>query len=223
MKHDKNDTLGAFDVLRIPSTRRAVIAITGVMLAQQLTGINSIIMYGVALLSNLLAANSALLNVAVSGINVLITAAAAPLVDKLGRKTCLLMSISGMGTSSVLLAFGIMRSIPILSAVAVLTFVASFGLGLGPVPFILASELVDANAVGAVQSWALAVNWTATFTVAQFFPMLNEAMGKGQVYFIFAATALILGAFVFWYVPESKGKKSADEVWGRVKGGGRED
>jgi MFS family permease len=221
--HDKKETLGAFAVLRDPDTRFAVFAIMMVMLAQQFTGINSIVMYGVGLLSTLLGANSALLNVAVSALNVVITASAAPLVDKLGRKTCLLMSITGMGTSSVLLAIGIMRSISILSAVAVLLFVASFGLGLGPVPFILASELVDTNAVGATQSWALAANWIATFTVAQFFPMLNEAMGKGQVYFIFAAMALVFGAFVATYVPESSGKANADEVWGRTKARERED
>jgi len=219
----KNESLGAFAVLTHPDTRPAVIAITMVMLAQQFTGINSIIMYGVRLLSSLLAANSALLNVAVSALNVFITAAAAPLVDKLGRKTCLLMSITGMGINSVLLAVGIMRSMSVLSAVAVVLFVASFGLGLGPVPFILASELVDANAVGAVQSWALAASWIATFIVAQFFPMLNEAMGKGQVYFVFAAMAVVFGGFVTVFVPESKGKKDADEVWGRRRGDRRED
>lgn len=220
---DQRDVMGAFEVLSRPDTRRAVFAIVMVMLAQQLTGINSIVMYGVQLLSSLLAANSALLNVAVSALNVFITAGAALLVDRLGRKTCLLMSITGMGTNSILLAIGIMRSIPILSAIAVLGFVASFGLGLGPVPFILASELVDANAVGATQSWALAANWIATFTVAQFFPILNEAMGKGEVYFIFAAMALIFGTFVTLFVPESKGKANADEVWGRAKVSSRED
>ena len=151
------------------------------------------------------------------------TACAAPLVEKLGRKTCLLISIGGMGTNSILLAIGIMNSISILSAVAVILFVASFGLGLGPIPFILPSEFVDSNAVGATQSWALAVNWIATFLVAQFFPILNELMGKGQVYFIFAAFALIFGGFVVGYVPESKGKKDADEVWGRTKGRALED
>lgn len=213
----KQETLGAFQVLRNPDTRRAVFAIVMIMLAQQFTGINSIIMYGVSLLSDLLAANSALLNIFVSLLNVIVTASAAPLVEKLGRKTCLLASITGMGTTSVLLAIGIMQSIPILSAVAVIIFVSSFGLGLGPIPFILPSEFVDANAVGATQSWALAANWIATFIVAQFFPILNEWMGKGEVYFIFAAMALFFWLFVAWYVPESKGKADADEVWGRKK------
>lgn len=222
-KAAEREVLGPIAVLTHPHTAPAVFAIAMVMLAQQLTGINSIVMYGVALLSDLLAANSALLNVAVSALNVLITAAAAPLVERLGRKTCLLLSTAGMGVGAALLAVGIMRALPALSAVAVLTFVASFGLGLGPVPFILASELVGPEAVGATQSWALAANWIATFVVAQFFPMVNAALPKGQVYFIFLGFAVFFGAFVAWYVPETKGKRDVDEVWGRGKVDGRED
>jgi MFS family permease len=171
-------------------------------------------MYGVSLLAGLLQSNSAILNVAVSAVNVVVTAACSPLVDKLGRKTCLLLSISVMGISSLLLAVGIIKSISVLSAIAVLFFVAGFALGLGPVPFILSSELVDAEAVGATQSLALAANWISTFCVAQFFPLANEKL-HGKVYFVFAGLALFFWLFVSAFVPESKGKKNADEVWGR--------
>jgi MFS family permease len=166
-------------------------------------------MYGVALLADLLQSNAAALNLAVSAINILVTAACAPLVDKLGRKFCLIASISGMGISSLLLAIGIMHSLSILSAVAVLFFVASFGVGLGPIPFILSSELVSTDAVGATQGWALGANWISTFVVAQFFPVVNAALGKGKIYFIFAGIALFFGLFVAWCVPESNGKKDA--------------
>ncbi|KAK5131049.1 hypothetical protein LTR08_001334 [Meristemomyces frigidus] len=216
-------TIGFLSVLRSSDYRPAVIAVVGVMVAQQLCGINSIVMYGVSLLSDLLQANSALLNVAVAALNLIVTFSAAPLSDKLGRKPCLLLSIAGMGINSILLAVGIMKDIAPLSVVAVLLFVASFGLGLGPVPFILSSELVGAEAVGATQSWGLAANWISTFVVAQFFPLVNEKLGKGQVYFIFAAFALLFGAFTAWYVPETKGKKDADEVWGRKKGSDSQD
>ncbi|KAK3673420.1 Bifunctional purine biosynthesis protein PurH [Recurvomyces mirabilis] len=216
-------TLGFLAVLQSPDIRPAVLAVVTIMLAQQLCGINSIVMYGVSLLSDLLAANAALLNVLVAVLNVIVTTAAAPLVDRIGRKPCLLISIGGMGTSSILLAFGIMNAIPVLSAISVLLFVASFGIGLGPVPFLLSSELVAAEAVGATQSWALAANWIATFAVAQFFPLVNERLGKGQVYFIFAGFALLFGGFTAWFVPETRGRRDADEVWGRRKDGGRED
>lgn len=212
----QEEKLSIMQVLRHPEYKNAAIAVIMVMLAQQFSGINSIVMYGVSLLAGLLESNSALLNLSVSALNIIVTAGGAPLVDKLGRKTCLLNSLAGMGVSSLLLAIGIIKAIPILSAVAVLLFVASFGLGLGPVPFILASELVGSDAADATQSIALAANWIATFIVAQFFPMASAKL-HGKVYFIFAALSAFFFAFISWYVPETKDKKNADEVWGRIR------
>lgn len=199
-----------------PYYRPAIIAVVGVMIAQQFTGVNSIIMYSVSLLRTILPTTAALLTVMISAINLVITLACAPLPDKIGRKTCLLLSISGMGVNSVLLALGIYYNQKILSAIAALLFVASFAVGLGPVPFILASELVGPEAVGAAQSWGLAANWLSTFVVAQFFPMLNDVLGRrGRVYWVFACMAVVLGMFIYAFVPETKGKANADEVWGR--------
>ncbi|PSK36041.1 hypothetical protein B9Z65_5856 [Elsinoe australis] len=217
------EVLGPFQVLRHPDSRRAVLVIMVVMLSQQLTGINSVVMYGVDVLADLLAANSAILNVAVAALNVVVTTGSAPLVDKLGRKTCLLLSVATMAISSMLLGIAILKHIPILSAVAVVLFVSGFAFGLGPIPFILSSELVNAEAVGSTQSWALAANWISTFVVAQFFPIVNEALGGGKTYFIFTTVALLSGIFIAAFLPESKDKSTADEVWGRSKPSGRED
>ncbi|OKL63590.1 hypothetical protein UA08_01485 [Talaromyces atroroseus] len=200
-----------------PEYRPALTAVVIVMLAQQFTGVNSIIMYSVSLLQGTLPTAAPLLAVIISALNLVVTLACSPLPDKIGRKTCLLLSISGMGAASVLLAIGISVNQKIISALASLLFVASFAVGLGPVPFILASELVGSEAVGAIQSWALSTNWIATFIVAQFFPMLNGALGgKGQVYWLFAGLAALFGIFIYLRVPETKGRSTPDEVWGRV-------
>ncbi|KAK2786141.1 hypothetical protein FQN53_006903 [Emmonsiellopsis sp. PD_33] len=214
----KRPPVSMLGVMTNRTYRPAIIAVIAVMITQQFTGINSIIMYSVSLLSDLLPTTAALLAVVVSAINLITTLLCAPLSDKLGRKTCLLLSITGMGISSMLLALGISFDLQILSALSTLLFVASFAVGLGPVPFILASELVGPEAVGATQSWALAANWTATFVVAQFFPALNQAMGgKGRVFWVFTALAVILGSFLAWWVPETKGKSTMEEVWGRAE------
>lgn len=214
--------LGFFDVIKDVQYRPALVAASGVMCAQQLCGINSIIMYSVSLLKDLLPVDSALLTIIISGINLVTTLACSPLPDKLGRKTCLLLSIFGQGTSALALALSIVFGAKILSTVAVLFFVAFFAVGLGPVPFILASEMVGPEAVGAVQSCCLGANYVATFLVAQFFPIIDLALNKrfggaGWVYFIFTGLAALCGLFVLWRVPETKGKKDADEVWGRTR------
>ncbi|KAL3259913.1 hypothetical protein ABHI18_004991 [Aspergillus niger] len=212
----KQPPVTIFHAITNPSYRPAIIAVVGVMVAQQFTGINSIIMYSVSLLQTILPTTAALLTVIISAINLIITLACSPLPDKIGRRSCLLLSISGMGFNSILLALGIYFNQKVLSAIAVLLFVSCFAVGLGPVPFILASELVGPEAVGATQSCALAANWIATFVVAQFFPMLNDTLGgRGKIYWVFTGMACLLGGFIYWRVPETKGKTSADEVWGR--------
>ena len=214
--------IGMLDALRSPVHRSAVIAVVSVMLAQQLCGINSVIMYSTSFLSALLPTAAALVTVAVGILNLLCTAAFSPLPDRVGRVPCLLLSIAGMGTCAFALAFAVPAGATVPAAVATLLFAASFALGLGPVPFILASELAGPGAVGATQSWALGANWCATFLVAQLFPVFHNRWG-GRTFFVFAALALGFGLFVAWWVPESKGKRDADEVWGRGDAGRRED
>lgn len=214
--------VGFFQVVKDPLYQPAIIAVIGIMVAQQLCGINSIMMYSVSLLSGAVSISSSGITIMISLINLFTTIACAPLADKIGRKACLLLSISGMGTMSFLLAMSLLYQIKLMSAISVLLFVAFFATGLGPVPFMMASELVGQEAVGATQSWALGANYVATYLVAQFFPILNTWLngrfgGKGYAFFVFAGLAALSFVFVAWRVPETKGKKDADEVWGRTR------
>jgi MFS family permease len=214
-------TLSSLDVVRDGFYRPAIVATVGVLVAQQLCGINSIVMYSVRLLNGIVSINSALLTVLISCSNLVATAACSPLPDRLGRRTCLLLSVAGQGLSAFVLAWAIRYDVKLLSAVAVIAFVVAFAVGLGPVPFMLASEMVGQEAVGATQSWALASNYVATFLVALSFPLVNDAINDkmdrpGAVYFLFTALALLSGAFIWSRVPETKGKRDADEVWGRT-------
>jgi sugar porter (SP) family MFS transporter len=214
--------IGFFAVVRDPLYQPAIIAVIGIMCAQQFCGINSIMMYSVSLLSGVLPISSSLLTIMISIVNLLTTIACAPLSDKIGRKSSLLLSITGQGIMSFCLAISLRFEWKLLSAISVLLFVALFATGLGPVPFMIASELVGQEAVGATQSWSLASNYVATFIVAQFFPLLNTWMndkfgGKGWVFFVFAGMAVLSFVFIASWIPETKGKKDADEVWGRVR------
>lgn len=213
--------VGFFAVVRDPLYQPAIVAVIGIMFAHQFCGINSISMYSVSLLSGLLPIASSLLILIVSFISIITTIACAPLPDVIGRKPCLLVSIAGMGFMSLCLALSLRWEIKILSAISVLLFVAFFSTGLGPVPFMMASELVGQEAVGATQSWGLATSYVANFIVARFFPIINTMLndklgGTGWVYFIFAGLAVMSFLFVSWRVPETMGKKDANEVWGRT-------
>lgn len=175
-------------------------------------------MYSVSVLKDVFPSSAALLTIAVSLVNYLTTVLCAPLADTLGRKRSLLISVIGMGCSSIALALAMMFNESITTVLAMASFIAFFAAGMGPIPFMLASELVGQEARAAAQSWALSANWIATFVVAQFFPIINGALGgHGRVYFIFASMSVLFGSFIAWWVPETKDKATIDEVWGRTR------
>lgn len=211
--------VGFFEIIFIRQYQKAIVAVIGIMVTQQFCGINSIMMYSVSLLSGVLPVSSSLITIMISVVNLMVTIGCAPLPDKIGRKACLLLSIGGMGSMSLLLALALRLEFKLLAAISVILFVAFFATGLGPVPFLMASELVGHEAVGATQSWCLASNYVATYVVAQFFPIINTALnhrfgGAGWVYFIFAGLAVLGFLFVGKYVPETKGK-TVEEIWER--------
>ncbi|KAF3933445.1 hypothetical protein ABW19_dt0201857 [Dactylella cylindrospora] len=213
---DHTEKVSLYSFLTDAEHRPQMIAIVGIMIAQQFMGINVIVMYGVSILKDIIPTGAALINVIVSLLNLFVTAIAARMIDKVGRKPPLLFSIAGMGFFSLLLGIGIVFRVQLLSGVSTLLFVSSFAIGLGPLPFMIASELVDHKAVGAAQSIGLTTNWLATFAVAYGFPSLRLILGNGQVFFIFTTLSIVFFVFVSKCIPETKGK-TVDEVWGRTR------
>lgn len=184
------------------------------MIVQQLTGINAIIMYGVSVLRDLIPGSGAkLINVFISVVNLFFTWYASRSFDRAGRKPYLLASLTGLGVNSLALGLGIIFHIPVLSAIATILFVASFSIGLGPIPWMVAAETVPFNASGAAQSISLCANWIGTFLVSYGFPVLAATgIGKGGMFLIFAGVAVVGAWFVETRIPETKGR-SPEQAW----------
>ncbi|CCG82219.1 putative MFS glucose transporter [Taphrina deformans PYCC 5710] len=175
------------------------------------TGTNAVVFYSTSILASLLPDLSAWISVGISLVNFLVTLVAANLVDRAGRKILILTSIAGMAISSALLAVGINGDYKVLSAVAAASIIGSFGLGLGPVPFLLISEYFEAETVGIAQSLGISVSWAATFTVGFLFPVMKQNLG-GSSFYVFAVSAVLFFFLTLRYVPESKGK-TVREIW----------
>lgn len=193
--------------------RRQFIAVAGVMAYQQISGVNSIVFYGVEVLSTLLPAIAPALNCIISTINCFVTIGSAGVVDHHGRKVLLLVSTAGMALTALTLGFGITHSLSVLSALAATFFVLSFAIGLGPVPYMLVSELVPHNAANAAQSVGSAINWISQFLVGFLFPMVQHRLG-GATYYLFAAIGASGLVFTHFFVPETRGKRTILEIWG---------
>jgi sugar porter (SP) family MFS transporter len=150
-------------------------------LAQQLTGVNAVNFYSTTILSRMLPTMSAWIAVLIQVVNLLVTLLAARIIEKTGRRILLLTSLSGMCLCSLLLCVGLVKSLSLLSATSAVAMIGSFGIGLGPLPFMLANELLEVKAVGHAQSLGLSINWIGTFLVGLLFPVLRRVLGgKGS-------------------------------------------
>ncbi|CDK24308.1 unnamed protein product [Kuraishia capsulata CBS 1993] len=181
-----------------------------IMIGQQFCGINSIIFYGVQVLVQVFPNSVILVNCLISVLNATVTFIASLFMDKYGRKPLLRLSSIAMGISSLGLAVGILNHLPMLSVASVLGYVGFFAIGVGPIPFLLISEVSQAECKGLAQSQGMVFNWLSTFLIGAFFPLVNG----GGVYIAFA---LVCFAYCYWItrsIPETKGKDTYEEVWG---------
>ena len=186
---------------------------TFMMLGQQFAGINSVIFYGVDILNKVFPTYAVVANIVISIGNMVITAISSTFMDRLGRRPLLLSSLALMGISLVILSVGILSSNSVLSVVSIFTYVGSFAIGCGPIPFLIVSEVSQIEVKDVAQSWATDCNWVSVFIIGTMFPIMNSLIG-GWTYLIFASVCAAFAAFVYFFVPETKGCATYDEVWG---------
>lgn len=198
-----------------PAVRRMLVAGCGIQCFQQITGIDATVYYsptifkdaGIADESSLLAAT-----VAVGVAKTLFILVAIVLIDKVGRKP--LLYVSTVGMTLCLLGLALTLSLVpsgggvgiALSVLAVCGNVAFFSVGIGPVCWVLTSEIfplrlrAQAAALGAVG------NRVSSGIVAMSFLSVSRAISVGGTFFVFSAVSALSVVFVHRIVPETKGK-----------------
>lgn len=192
----------------------------GLAILQQVTGINVIIYYAPEIFKSLGAtSNAALLQTVVVGaFNLGFTVVAMTYVDKVGRKPLMLIGATGMGVS--LLAFGMTSFLQITAGwviVFILSYIASFALSVGPVTWVILSEIFPTRIRGRAMSICTILLWAANWVVSQTFPMLNENpwlvehFHHGFTFWMYALMCVALFLVVKFGVPETKGK-SLEEI-----------
>jgi MFS family permease len=181
---------------------------------QQITGVNTIIYYAPTLLQGAGFGSSAaiLAEVAVGGVNVLLTVVAVLLLDRVGRRPLLLTGTAGMLIGLVVVALAFMHGdhlsgTPALVAVGGLMFYqASFAIGLGPVFWLLIAEIYPLKVRGAAMSVATIANWAANFVVTISFLTLLSAIGGSGAFGLYAFLTVVALIYFWAVVPETKGR-----------------
>ncbi|ORY00625.1 general substrate transporter [Basidiobolus meristosporus CBS 931.73] len=174
---------------------------------QQLSGINSVIYYSTSIFNGIFGVdNSQFVTVGVAGLNLIMTFVSVALIDRAGRKPLLYSSGIGMCICSVLIVVASRFEVNVLMVIAVMLFVASFAVGLGPIPWMLVPELVPTYAVTATSSTATAVNWLCNFVIGQVFPPMKDGL-QDFAFLPFAVVCLLGSGYTYFFVPETKGRR----------------
>jgi sugar porter (SP) family MFS transporter len=223
---------GEIDDLRANASRRVSrrelwsprfrgLVMLGVLMAvfQQVTGINTVIYYAPTLLHNAGLGNSSALlaNVGNGAVNVGMTIVAIRLLDRVGRRTLLITGTAGMAVGLAVVGFTFLiggdtlkGAGAVVAIVALLVYTGSFAVGLGPVFWLLISEIYPSNVRAPAMSLATIANWGANFVVTISFLTLLNAITNAGTFFLFAVLTVVALAYFARRVPETKGLPLAE-------------
>jgi MFS transporter, SP family, galactose:H+ symporter len=198
---------------RILTARRVRAAlVVGLVLAavQQFAGINTIIYYAPTIMqeTGLSAGNSIFYSVFIGIINLGMTIVSLRLIDRVGRRPLLLVSLPGMLVSLVLLGSAFVVDLSsVITLLFILLYIMAFAVGMGPVFWVLIGEIFPPRAKAEGVSAGSTVNWLSNFAVSLAFLPVVDAIGQGETFWIFAVVCLFGVWFVGRYVPETKDRE----------------
>lgn len=188
----------------------------GLMVFQQLAGINAIIFYASEIFQAAGFSSGHVASVAVAAFQVPMTAIGALLLDKSGRRPLLMVSAGGMSIGCFLVGLSfyiqghgtnahLTTSVSTLALGGLLSYIATFSLGMGGIPWIIMSEIFPLNLKGIAGSLVTLVAWLGSWVITITFNSFLSWSAAGS-FFIFSVTSACTVFFVAYLLPETKGK-----------------
>lgn len=202
----------------MPVNRKGFLISISLMFFQQFSGINAVIFFTETIFTSAGSTMDSKTSTIIVGIvQVLMTFAAAVLVEKAGRKILLLQSSAIMGLClTVLGVYFYMKdsgkdvsAIGWLPLISMVLFIVSFSLGYGPIPWMMMGELLAAEVKGIATALTVLFNWIAVFIVTKSFPILVSSFGSATTFGIFAVIMFVGTVYGMRVLFETKGKSNA--------------
>jgi len=201
--------------IKSPAAKKGFIIAYGLMLFQQMSGVNSIIFYSSDIFSK--AGTTIEPNIAsiiVGTVQVVSVFFGSLVVDKLGRRVLLLASIVVMFLMTLLLGVYFycityttaFDDIKWFALVPLCIFLILFSLGFGPIPWMMMPEIFAPEVKGVAGSSACLFNWLVAFIVTKFYSDMTDAVKSYGTFWIFSLFCAVGIVFVYFLVPETKGK-----------------
>jgi sugar porter (SP) family MFS transporter len=218
IKESLDEKPGAWSELLEPVVKAALVVGVGLAILQQVTGINTVIYYAPTIVEFTgvnSSAGSILAAVGVGVINVAMTVVALRLLDRAGRRTLLMIGVSGMSISLFALggAFvggGGSTLSSVVAIASLMLYVASFAVSLGPIFWLLNAEIYPLGVRSKAAGVGTMANWTFNFIVSLTFLLLIEALGRSGAFWLYGGIGVLTLIFCWALVPETKGKHLED-------------
>eukprot|EP01018_Ginkgo_biloba_P032859 Gb_40254 [translate_table: standard] len=189
----------------------------GLLLLQQLSGINGIMFYSSSIFKSAGISSGDAASLGLGAIQVVMTAVAVWLMDRAGRRLLLMISSGGMAVCLFLVGLSFYLKthlagaahfetfLSVLALTSLLIYIVSFSLGIGAIPWIIMSEILPVNVKGLAGSVATLANWSTSWAVTMTINLLLEWSSAGT-FMLYALLCALTLVFVALCVPETKGR-----------------
>jgi major inositol transporter-like SP family MFS transporter len=209
---DARESKGGWADLRQPWIRRLFVLGVGIAIAQQITGIDTVMYYAPTILESTgLGADASLTaTISVGVISVVMTIVGMALLGRVRRRPMLLTGQTGCTLS--LLALGLCFLLPESTARSwivlafMVIFVAFQQCAISTVTWLMLSEIFPMKVRGFGMGVAIFALWMVNFGVSLLFPVLNSALGSTWSFLFFFAVNIGSIAFAAVALPETKGR-----------------
>jgi SP family galactose:H+ symporter-like MFS transporter len=211
-KDEDTPSKKSWRALFAPSVRKPFLIGIGVAVFQSITGINTVIYYAPQIfqLAGYQAAQTALFaTILVGAVNVLVTIISLWLIDRIGRRPLLIAGLIGMAGSLFILGISFLTkgsSLGLTAVVALLIYVGFFAVSLGPVAWLIISEVYPLGIRGRAMGIASFANWVCNYFVSLTFLSLIQMLGTSGTFWLYAIICFLGLWFVIRLVPETRGK-----------------
>jgi MFS family permease len=214
---EQRPNMSIVQIFRDPAIRKITLIVLFHHMIQQLSGMNAVMYYSTTIFEQAVDHEQAqYMAIYTTVVNFGMSIVAMLFIDRVGRRFLLLASELGTTLFSILLVIGYLYNIPKLLIASVFIYVASFAIGIGPVPWMITSEMSPIEASSSVGAVATAMNWAMNFLIGQVFPIIFAAI-QGWSFLIFAIICFISFVVTFFFLPETKGRAIEDIVAGFTK------
>ncbi|MBX9743770.1 MAG: sugar porter family MFS transporter [Chlamydiales bacterium] len=195
-----------------PRIRKAFLIGIGMSVFQQITGINAVIYYAPRIFQMAgyrEAEMATFVTMLLGAVNMAMTVVALWLIDRIGRRPLLIIGLSGMSVSLLVLGYafsGRIGEAGILAVIALMTYISFFAISLGPIAWLIISEIYPLGVRGRAMGAATFANWGCNYLVSLTFLSLVTSLGAGLTFWFYMLIAFIGLWFIYKMLPETKGK-----------------